>query len=75
MTARLSLTPNFAGNFHDQRKLREFLIFRQQIAERSRSKSALGRKRELIEIDIFRGGVNAPFDVVLVLKGSLFAGQ
>src|ERR1700683_1757019 len=74
MTAQSLLGPNFAGDFHHERELRELLIFRQQIAERSRSKSALGRKRELLKIDILCRRINAPFDVVLLLKRSLLAG-
>ena len=75
IAARNSLAPNFARDFDDECELCEFLVFRQQITERSRRKSALRRQRKLIKIDIFRSGINAPFDVVLVLECSLLAGQ
>ena len=55
----MSLPPDLFSYLDNERKLRELLVFGQQIAQQSRCESALRGKRELIQINVFRSGIDA----------------
>jgi hypothetical protein len=59
LTGWMSLPPNLFGYLDNERKLRELLVFGQQIAQQSRRESALRGKREPIQINVFRSGIDA----------------
>src|SRR5208282_5046879 len=59
------VTPHFACNFNDQTQLRELLVFGEAISFGRARETALRAERELVEIDEFRGLVDAALQQVL----------
>src|SRR5436190_11920975 len=67
--------PYLARGLDDQGKLGKLLVFRQQISLQGRGEAALRRQAELVEIHVFRGGIDAALEVVLALQLPALAGD
>src|SRR5262249_60315888 len=67
-------SPHLIRHLHDPPQLRPLLVLGQDIALLARGEAALRGEAELVEVDEFRGLLDAALERVLLLERAAFGG-